>query len=88
MIKDTWYKVTSGKDKLDKPWYIKFDRIDDLLIRSSNHIDSEGNFSICDGNFGPEGCYSYSEIPLSEIQQWLPKDHLDLLPKEPNYEIY
>ena len=85
-----WYKVTSGKSKLEKPWYIKFKEItDNGIIHSTHYINNYGTFvAYEDGNFGSEGQYTLSEINLSEIQQYLPKDHPDLIPQEPNYEIF
>ena len=87
---DQWYKLTSGTLKLDKPWYIKFREINkEGLIRSTHYINEYGTFVVSkDGNFGSEGQYTLSEINLSEIQQYLPKDHPDLIPQEPNYEIF
>ena len=85
-----WYKLTSGTLKLDKPWYIKFREINkEGSIRSTHYINGSGTFSSSkDGNFGIKGDYTFSEIELSEIQQYLPEGHPDLLSQELNYEIY
>lgn len=90
MIKDKWYKVTSGRYKLNKPWYIKFKEItDNGNIISTHYIRDDKSFSNSEyGNFGIKGDYILEEINLSEIQQYLPIGHPDLLPQEPNYEIY
>ena len=85
-----WYKLTSGTLKLDKPWYIKFKEItDNGNIISTHYIRDNKSFSNSEyGNLGIKGDYTFSEINLSEIQQYLPKDHPDLIPQEPNYEIF
>lgn len=77
-IKDKWYKVTSGKSRLANPWYIKYQGYINKCHKSTDYID--GKLVFCksnDGAFGDNGVYTFTLIDLSEIQQYLPENHID-----------
>ncbi len=73
-----WYKVTSGKSALEKPWYIKYQGYINKCHKSTDYIN--GDLEFCksnDGAFGDNDVYTFTLIDLSEIQQYLPKNHID-----------
>src|SRR6188508_2773453 len=67
-----WYKVTSGSGILNKPWYIK----DNLTFCKTT-----------EGSFGDEGYYAFTLIDISEIQQYLPENHIDRLPIKQSLKV-
>lgn len=72
-----WYKVTDGKCKsIGKDiWYAKSPRIVGGLIECEEYCHKQ----ICGrgGNFGKIGYYTFTEVSIEEIQQYLPADHPD-----------
>jgi hypothetical protein len=73
-----WYKLTSGKLILIKPWYVKFNIIQGQIIKCTDYINDDFKFkSTYDSNFGSIGEYIFTSIDLSEIQEYLPDGHPD-----------
>ena len=74
-----WYRVTDGKNKAigKSLWYVKSPKVIDNIIICEEYWYS-GSL-IKDGNFGTLGEYSFTEVPLSEIQGFLPDGHPDLV---------
>ena len=76
-----WYAVASGTEKLykDGSWFIKFSHIDkDMQVNSSEFLFTDGEYPLFKGGlFGRIGTYTYNEVPLEKIQQYLPDGHVD-----------
>jgi hypothetical protein len=73
-----WYKVTDNHLKVigNNIWIIKFlEKNENGIIRSSEHFNN--NQIIQGGNFGTLKDYNFTEVSLSEIQQYLPEGHID-----------
>ena len=77
-----WYKGFRDTDKVA----CKFLRSSGEYFYFSEFIRKSTGYNIYNGNWSLE--YDIIECCISEIQQYLPKNHPDLLPQEPNYEIY
>ena len=76
-----WYRITDGKSKyIGKDiWYAK-----SIVVRDNVIIAGEywHNYLDTNGNFGNVGDYTFTEVPLSEIQWFLPDGHSDKIVKE------
>jgi hypothetical protein len=73
-----WYKLLEPKG-----WYMKYSHIDysihkEGVIEASEYINRD-EFNPYGGKFGLEGYYTYIPIDISEIEQYLPEDHPDLI---------
>ena len=74
-----WYRVTDGKNKAigKRLWYVKSPKVIDNIIICEEYWYNGSLLK--DGNFGTIGDYTFTEVPLSEIQQFLPDGHPDLV---------
>ena len=72
-----WYRVTDGKNKeIGKSlWYVKSLSVLNGIIKAGEYWH---DYLSTDGCFGSIGDYTFTEVPLSEIQQFLPDGHPDL----------
>jgi hypothetical protein len=78
LIKDKWYRITNGTSLVigGRLWYGKFLKVDGYII-TSNHYSEISGFESREGSFGSKGIYTFTEVPLSEIQFFLPVNHPD-----------
>lgn len=76
-----WYRITDGKSKcIGKDiWYAKSIVVRDNIITAGEYWH---NYLDTNGNFGNVGDYTFTEVPLSEIQWFLPDGHPDKIIKE------
>lgn len=77
-----WYKGFYNSNKIA----CKFLKSSAGYFYFSEFIRKSCGYEVYNGNWSIED--NIIECPLSEIQQYLPKNHPDLLPQEPIYEIY
>lgn len=77
LIVGQWYRITNGKSTSigNDIWYGKYLKLEKGVIHTSNHIHSK--FTDCEGNFGQPGQYTFTPIPISEIEHLLPEEHPD-----------
>lgn len=79
-----WYKITDGTSKAigEKCWYGKFQEINSTIVTCLEYIDSDGRLGE-NGKFGTIGTYTFTLLTdLSEIQAFLPFEHVDLIKKD------
>lgn len=69
---NTWYKVLSTTSN----YYVKNKFDNDGLDSFREHIDDSTYFNSTI-NLGLEGTYQYKEVDISEIQDYLPDNHID-----------
>jgi hypothetical protein len=82
-----WYKLTSGANKLVRPWFIKYKGYTDSVHRSTEYLDGYKKYKRLDNaNFGEDGAYTFTLLTdLTEIQQYLPDGHPDKINTIPEY---
>lgn len=71
-----WYKAIDGKSKITSKWYVK-NKFENDILDSFRETICAGEYQKRNVNLGYIGTYNYVEIPLSEIQQYLPEGHPD-----------
>lgn len=84
LVKGKWYKITNGTSRVigKRHWYGKFQEINSAIIICSEYIDYDGILGE-NGKFGTIGQYTFTLLTdLSEIQQYLPPNHPDLIKKD------
>jgi len=76
-----WYKLSSGRTKLDGEWYMKLGGIKGNLVMGTEYILNRLYQISKDSstNFGNIGTYNYELVNLQEIRQYLPDLHPDKL---------
>ena len=69
-----WYRVTDGTCKAigKNIWYAKSPKLIDNIIICEEYIHKKINKG---GNFGELGEYTFTEVSIEEIQQYLPDGH-------------
>ena len=71
-----WYRVTDGTCKAigKNIWYVKSPKLINGIIICEEHIHQR---IYKGGDFGRLGQYTYTEVSIEEIQQYLPEKHPD-----------
>ena len=74
-----WYKLSSGKIWMDKPWYIKYKEYINGLHTAECFINDDNEYKEPkSSNFGRTGDYTFALLTdLFEIQEYLPINHPD-----------
>lgn len=82
-----WYRVTDGKNKAigKSLWYAKSLSVLNGVIKAGEYWH---DYLSTDGCFGSIGDYTFTEVPLSEIQQYLPDGHPDKIKIEEKIPEY
>lgn len=85
-----WYKLTSSKCHLGKPWYIKYKGFFNDIHTATDYISQYSGFNRTErSNFGENGDYTFTLLEnLNEIQEFLPESHLDKLVKQEPKQSY
>ena len=87
---DKWYKVCNGNFNIphDDLYYVKSPKIINDIITVDQYLYN--GYLEEEGKFGHVGDYTFTEVPLSEIQWILPDGHSDKIVKEAfnkNYKV-
>lgn len=83
LIPEKWYKLSNGTDIISGNWIVKYDRIDGNVICPEYIHDGKyikGNSAT---HFGRPRYYTFTLIDNSEIQQYLPENHIDRIQAKP-----
>lgn len=90
MDKGKWYKLSNGTLEVDNNWYMEFNEISNDIVKSSRHINIKllrSNTRVnMEDSFGTPGQYTFTEVPKSEIQEFLPIEERDQINNA--YELY
>ena len=81
-----WYRVTDGTCKAigKNIWYAKSPKLIDGIIICEEYIYQKINKG---GNFGGLGGYTFTEVSIEEIQQYLPEGHPDKIKSSQEFKV-